>query len=71
MRKTYSSSNNDVHGGHGIGALGVLQIVFIVLKAINVIDWSWWQVFIPTFVSLGLTVIAILILAILWIKDIL
>lgn len=27
--------------------IGVIQIVFIILKLVKVIDWSWWIVFIP------------------------
>lgn len=52
-----SSENN----GSGIGFLGVLQIVFIVLKLCNVLQWSWWMVFIPAYISAGLTIILIMI----------
>lgn len=52
-----SSENN----GSGIGFLGVLQIIFIVLKLCNVLQWSWWMVFIPAYISAGLTVILIVI----------
>lgn len=34
----------------GIGFLGLLQIVFIVLKLIDKIDWSWWWVLAPTWI---------------------
>ena len=37
--------NNTTSGG--IGALGLLGIVFIVLKLQGVIDWSWWWVLVP------------------------
>ena len=53
-------NNNNSSGG--IGVLGVLQIIFIVLKCIGVIDLTWLQVFIPTFISLGLTALAIIII---------
>ena len=56
-----SSENN----GSGIGFLGVLQIIFIVLKLCNVLQWSWWMVFIPAYISAGLTVILIVIAIIL------
>ena len=56
-----SSENN----GSGIGFLGVLQIIFIVLKLCNVLQWSWWMVFIPAYISVGLTVILIVIAIIL------
>ena len=32
-----------------IGFLGLLQLVFIVLKLTNSIDWSWWMVFTPLY----------------------
>ncbi len=31
----------------GIGFLGALTIVFIVLKLVGTIDWSWWWVLAP------------------------
>ena len=52
MSKYYYSSNNNSSGG--IGLLGVLQIIFIVLKCLDLIDWTWVQVFIPTFIFGGL-----------------
>lgn len=30
-----------------MGLFGVLAIVFIVLKLVVVIDWSWWYVLLP------------------------
>lgn len=38
----------------GVGFLGVLQIIFIVLKLCGLIDWSWWKVFIPMWIDLGI-----------------
>ena len=51
--------------GSGIGFLGVLQIIFIVLKLCNVLQWSWWMVFIPAYISAGLAIILIVIAIIL------
>lgn len=31
----------------GLGLCDVLTIVFLVLKLVGVIDWSWWWVFSP------------------------
>lgn len=43
-----------------IGFLGLLQIVFIVLKVLNKISWSWWVVFIPLYIEIALiTIISI------------
>ena len=33
----------------GIGFFGVLAIVFITLKLVGVIDWSWWYVLMPIY----------------------
>lgn len=33
----------------GIGFFGILCIVFIVLKLMDVIDWSWWLVLLPAY----------------------
>lgn len=55
-------NNNSIVSSGGTGFLGLLQIVFIVLKLCNVIDWSWMVVLIPTWISIGIVVIMIIIL---------
>ena len=40
--------------------LETLLIVFIVLKANNLVEWSWWAVLTPLWISLGLVIIGIL-----------
>lgn len=45
----------------GIGATGLLLIVFIVLKLTHVIDWSWWWVLSPLWIDIGVWIIIILI----------
>ena len=47
MRKKHYS------GGGGISADTVVQIVFIILKCVGVINWSWGTVLIPTWISLS------------------
>ena len=47
-----------------IGFLGLLQIVFIVLKVLNKISWSWWMVFIPLWIELSIILIVLIIHAI-------
>ena len=42
-------SNNSNSGNIGLG--GVLFIVFLVLKLIGVISWSWWWVTSPLWIS--------------------
>jgi len=36
-----------------VGLIGVLGVIFIVLKLVGVIDWSWWLVLLPEFVAIG------------------
>ena len=63
--KKYNYNSSTSSGG--IGVLGILQIIFIVLKCLNLIDWTWTQVFIPTFIGGALLAIAIVVLfIILW-----
>lgn len=38
----------------GLGILDVVQIVFIILKLIGVITWSWTVVLIPLWIILGI-----------------
>lgn len=45
--------------------LETLLVVFIVLKVNNLIAWSWWLVLAPLWVSLGLSVILLLIIIVL------
>ena len=41
----------------GMGICDVLTIVFIVLKLLNVITWSWWWVLSPFWISIGLSLL--------------
>lgn len=44
----------------GIGFTGLLTIAFIVLKLLDVIDWSWWWVLSPLWISTGLGILVLL-----------
>lgn len=37
-----------------IGLLDILGIVFVVLKLTGVINWSWWWVLSPFFISIAI-----------------
>jgi len=49
----------------GIGFCSLLTIVFITLKLCHVIDWSWWWVLSPLWISiviaLGIILVVILV----------
>jgi hypothetical protein len=44
----------------GIGFVGILTIVFIVLKLVNTINWSWIWVLSPIWISIGLVLLFLL-----------
>lgn len=55
----------------GIGFCGLLTILFIALKLTHFIDWSWWWVLAPIWVTISvvlLVVVAIGIVALVWSK---
>ena len=35
--------------------LQTLQILLVGFKLVGLINWSWWQVLIPSFILIGLT----------------
>ena len=37
----------------GIGVVGMLGIVFVVLKLTGYIDWSWWWVTLPFWIGIA------------------
>jgi len=49
------------YSGGGIGFVGALTILFIALKLCSVIDWSWWWVLSPIWISIGIVVLIILV----------
>lgn len=51
------SDNSSSSSGGGIGFVGVLTIVFITLKLLGKIDWSWWWVLSPIWISIALAVL--------------
>jgi len=60
MSKNYYRNGNNYSSG--VSALGVFQIIFIVLKCFNLIDWTWTKVFIPSYIWLGLVILGVLIM---------
>jgi hypothetical protein len=51
----------------GIGFTGVLTIVFIILKLIGEINWSWWWVLSPLWIPI-VAIITIIIVGLLFFK---
>lgn len=53
---------NKSNSGKGIGFTGLLQLLFIALKLVGVIGWSWLWVLSPTWISLVIVVICLIII---------
>lgn len=51
----------DNNNSGGIGCFTVIGIVFVILKLVGVINWSWWWVTAPFWGSLALAIIVALI----------
>jgi hypothetical protein len=58
------SSNNTSSSSGGIGFTGLLTILFVGLKLTGYINWSWWWVLSPLWISVlvGLAILAIVLL---------
>ena len=59
MRDNRSGSSSSASAS-GIGFVGALQIVFIVLKLLGKISWSWLWVLSPTWISAVFYIVVIL-----------
>ena len=57
--------NNSSSGRGGIGFCGLLAIVFIVLKLLGKISWSWLWVLSPIWISIALALIIVVLLVVL------
>lgn len=55
--------------GVTMGILEVLTIIFVVLKLIGTISWSWFHVFIPAIISIILYLIILCIIVYKFLKT--
>lgn len=49
--------SNSTSTSSGIGFTGLLTVLFVGLKLTHHIDWSWWWVLSPVWISLGLVLL--------------
>ena len=47
-----------------MGFFGVLTIVFIVLKLVEYIDWSWWLVISPLLIQVLISIIFFIVIVV-------
>lgn len=51
------SNDNNKSASPALGFTGLLTIVFITLKLLNVIEWSWLWVLSPIWISVALVIL--------------
>jgi membrane protein YdbS with pleckstrin-like domain len=56
-------SKADYQTAGGMSVPVVVFIVFLILKLTNVISWSWWWVTSPLWISTGVTIVLLIIMA--------
>lgn len=45
----------------GVGIIGLVFVAFLVLKLCKVINWSWWWVFSPLWITALVFVVALIV----------
>lgn len=64
-RHDYSGAATTASSG-GVSLCTVLFLIFLVLKLVGVIDWSWWWVtaplWIPFLIVLGISIITLIVI---------
>lgn len=58
-------NNSSSSSSGGIGFAGLLTVVFITLKLLGKIDWSWWWVLSPLWIGFALVIAVIVVIGIL------
>lgn len=63
MKRNYSVNSTAASSG-GVSTGTALFIVFLILKLTHVINWSWWWITAPLWISFGLVILFFTILVI-------
>lgn len=61
--------SEEIKGGKCINFLWLLTLLFIALKLLKQITWSWWWVLSPILIPVGLSVVLLLMALILLIVS--
>jgi hypothetical protein len=60
--KGFKMENHNTSGG--ISFSGLLTVIFIMLKLLGKINWSWWWVLSPIWIPIFIVIILVIILAV-------
>ena len=68
MRSNVTQTNTNYAG---IGFPGLLTVLFIALKLTGVIDWSWWWVLSPLWITAAVVVVFLVVFVSIaaWLND--
>lgn len=53
------------NNNNGVGVVGLLGVVFVALKLLNVINWSWFYVTMPFWLPLIILILLFLVMVLL------
>lgn len=53
----------------GISLFSILGLIFITLKLMNIINWSWWWVLSPFWISGSISIVIISIVIVFFLKQ--
>ena len=59
LSKQKMNKKGESNSSGGIGFVGLLTVLFIGLKLTHYIDWSWWWVTSPLWISLVLVILIV------------
>ena len=62
-------SNDNTSTHYGITFWGLLQVMFIGLKITGMIDWPWWQVFLPLIIECAVIVVVFIFMLMYAFRD--
>jgi len=60
------SDRSNAGTGGGVGVLGLLGVLFVALKLLGVITWSWWWVLLPFWGGLAIVLAVLIVFLVIW-----
>ena len=62
-----SNNSNTTNVNSGVSLASILTVLFVLLKVFGKVDWSWWTVFSPLWISSILALVLFIVaFAIYW-----
>ena len=64
-----TKENDGGSSSSGIGFTGALTLIFITLKLLEKISWSWFWVLSPIWISAGIVILILIVLGVAYLLD--